>query len=108
MHVSAYDLQVNLRTYMDRSDSPLNSFAPGWRDKIDTTRPDNLVRPKILEYWRSLLHREGMNTTEAHELVVGTNNQRLYWLAFAARHERAVEFWEKIRAVGENRQPNLL
>jgi three-Cys-motif partner protein len=108
MHVSAYDLQVNLRAYIDRADSPLDSFAPGWRDKVDTTRPDNLVRPKIMEYWRSLLRQEGMNTTEVHELVVGTNNQRLYWLAFAARHGRAVEFWQKIRAVGESRQASLL
>ena len=29
MHVSAYDLQVNLRTYMDRSDSPLDCLRPG-------------------------------------------------------------------------------
>jgi three-Cys-motif partner protein len=108
MHVSAYDLQVNLRSYIDRPDSPLDSFAPGWRDKVDTTRPDNFVRPKILEYWRSLLSREGMSTTETHELVAGPNNQRLYWLAFAARHDRALEFWQKIRAVGENRQHNLL
>ena len=49
-----------------------------------------------------------MATTETAELVIGSRNQRLYLLAFAARHARALEFWEKIRGEAGNQQPLLL
>jgi len=50
-----------------------------------------------------LLKGEGMETAEVAEMVTGAKQQPLYWLAFAARHKRALEFWEKIR----NLQPAL-
>jgi hypothetical protein len=49
-----------------------------------------------------------MATIETAELVVGSKNQRLYLLAFAARHARPLEFWEKIRSADGNQQPLLL
>ncbi len=49
-----------------------------------------------------------MATTETAELIIGSKKQRLYLLAFAARHERALEFWEKVRSVDANRQLSLL
>jgi hypothetical protein len=75
---------------------------------VDVSRAPKLVRAKFLEYWRGLLKAQSMATTETAELVVGTKNQRLYLLAFAARHERALEFWDKIRNVDGNQQPLLL
>jgi len=108
IHVSIHDLQRNLRRYIKNQNSPLDSFAPGWRDKVDVERSDKMVRAKILEYWKSLLVAESMATTETDELIVGTKKQRLYWLAFAARHERALEFWEKIRNIGGDRQPAMI
>jgi three-Cys-motif partner protein len=101
MHVSAYDLQLNLRQYMAREHSPLDDFAPGWRGAVDPqTADDNLIRGKILEHWRNLLKGEGLTTAETHPLVVGQDNQKLYWLAFAAKHELALEFWDKIKRIG--------
>ena len=101
LHVSAMDLQMNLRQYIARERSPLDAFAPGWRDAVDVrSADDNLIRGKVLEYWRTLLKSAGLTTAETHELVVGSGNQRLYWLAFAAKHELALEFWEKIKRVG--------
>jgi three-Cys-motif partner protein len=108
IHVSIQDLQRNLQRYIDQENSPLDSFAPGWRAWVDASRPPDLVRPKFLEYWRSLLKAKGMDTTETAELISGRKNQRLYLLAFAARHERALEFWEKIRSVNANQQLRLL
>ena len=107
IHVSMQDLQRNLQRYIDRKDSPLNSFAPDWRAHVDTSRPPELIRPKFLEYWRGL-KAKGMATTETAELIIGSKNQRLYLLAFAARHERPLEFWEKIRSVGGSQQLRLL
>lgn len=108
IHVSIQDLQRNLDRYIKNENSPLDSFAPGWRDKVDVKRTPRMIRAKILEHWRSLLAAESMVTTETAELIVGTRNQRLYWLAFAARHKRPLEFWEKIRDIGGGRQPALL
>ncbi len=108
IHVSIQDLQRNLQRYIENENSPLDSFAPGWREHVDVSRDPKLVRAKILEYWRGLLKAEDMATTETAELIVGSKNQRLYWLAFAARHERALEFWEKVRNVDGDPQPLLL
>jgi three-Cys-motif partner protein len=107
VHVSIQDLQRNLRLYIaEGQGSPLDTFAPGWRYKVDTTRPDNLVRAKLYEHWRNLIADLGMGTAEVAEKVSGPQNQPLYWLAFAARHQRALEFWEKIRDIeGEGQLP---
>jgi hypothetical protein len=106
--VSALDLNRNLRDYIEIHPSPLDFFAPGWRDKVDVSRPDKMVRAKIREHWRDLLKQEGMNTTEAHELVEGEQRQPLYWLAFAARHDLALQFWEKIRRIRPAQQLQLI
>jgi three-Cys-motif partner protein len=108
IHVSAQDINRNLRKYVDSASSPLDAFVPGWRDHVDTGRPDNYVRGRIFEHWRSLLKTVDMQTAEAAELVAGTNNQPLYWLAFVARHPRALDFWEKIRGARSDPQMGLL
>ncbi|MGB7542712.1 MAG: three-Cys-motif partner protein TcmP [Burkholderiales bacterium] len=97
IHVSVQDLNRNLRRYIKRENSPLDTFAPGWRVGLDTARPDRYIRWKLYEHWRSLIRSEGMDTAEVAELVSGTKMQPLYWLAFAARHKLALQFWEKIR-----------
>ena len=107
IHISIQDLQRNLQLYVDSENSSLDRFAPGWREHVDVSRPPKLVRPKFLEYWRGLLKAEGMTTTETAEPIVGPSGQRLYVLAFAARHKRALEFWEKIRNVGGDKEPKL-
>jgi three-Cys-motif partner protein len=108
IHISVQDLQRNLRRYIYGKNSPLDIFAPGWRGHVDVSRSDELIRAKYLEYWRGLLKTVGMATTETAALVVGSKNQRLYLLAFAARHARALEFWEKIRSADGKQQPLLL
>ena len=97
MHISVQDLNGNLRKYIDMQVSPLDQFAPKWRSLVDVSRDDKLVRGKIFEHWRGLLRTIGMQTAEAAELVSADGNQPLYWLAFVARHSRALAFWEKVR-----------
>ena len=108
IHVSLQDLNRNLLRYLDRESSPLDSFAPKWREQVDGERSIEHVRGKLFEYWRSLVRGVDMATAETAELVVGPNNQPLYWLAFVARHDRALEFWEKIRDLQPSRQDRLL
>jgi three-Cys-motif partner protein len=108
IHVSVQDLNRNLLRYLKRAQSPLDTFAPGWRDHIEGQRSITYIRGKLFEYWRSLLRTIDMSTAEAAELVVGEKNQPLYWLAFAARHKLALEFWERIRHLEVKRQGDLL
>ena len=108
IHVSVQDLNRNLLRYLDSKTSPIDAFAPGWREKVAGDRSITYIRGKLFEYWRSLLRTIGMSTAEAAELIVGTKNQPLYWLAFAARHDLALQFWEKIRHLEPKRQTDLL
>jgi three-Cys-motif partner protein len=108
IHVSLQDLSRNLRRYASASASPLDAFAPGWRQAVgDFERSDEHIRGRVFEHWRKLLESVGMKTAEVAELVVGPNNQPLYWLAFVARHDRAMDFWEKIRDLAHQRQSGL-
>lgn len=101
IHVSAQDIQRNLRRYIGALECPLDTFAPGWRDAIDERMPDETVRRQILEYWLSLIRKlDDMQPSQGIELVAGGKNQPLYWLVLASRSRRAHEFWDKIRAVG--------
>jgi three-Cys-motif partner protein len=108
VHVSAQDINRNLRRYIKNPSSPLDVFAPGWREHADVGRPDRYVRARVVEHWRGLLKSAGMDTAEVAPLVSGPNNQPLYWLALAARHPLALEFWEKIRALKPDPQRGLL
>jgi three-Cys-motif partner protein len=107
IHVSLQDLNRNLLRYVAADLSPLDVFAPDWRNHVESERSIEYVRGKLFAYWRSLLGTIDMSTAEAAELVVGSNKQPLYWLAFAARHERALEFWEKIRHIEPNPQASM-
>jgi len=107
IHVSVQDLNRNLLRYVSKPTSPLDSFAPNWRDHVDVNRSIDHMRGRLFEHWRSLLQTIGMSTAEAAELVVGSNNQPLYWLAFAARHKLALSFWEKIRHLEPKGQSDI-
>jgi three-Cys-motif partner protein len=108
IHVSGLDLQRNLREYIAQEESALDAFAPRWREHVNQNRPQHAVRAGILEHWKRLIAAEGMTTARTLEKVRGPNRQPLYWLAFAARHPLALEFWEKIVNVGPERQLHLV
>lgn len=109
IHISAMDFNRNLRQYVDRDDSPLDAFAPGWREHVgDLTRRDRYLRARFLEHWRNKLRSIGVETAEVHALVTGGRKQPLYWLAFAARHARALDFWQKIRDLEPDPQAQLI
>jgi three-Cys-motif partner protein len=97
IHVSVQDLQRNLRRNIGRADSALDRFAPGWREHVDVSARDEVVRAAVFDYWLGLIRRLDMQPFQGVELVVGERNQRLYWLVLVSRHERAGELWDKIR-----------
>lgn len=99
IHVSGQDLQRNLDRYIKAKTSPLDIFAPGWREAVDTMNSGARVRSQILSYWLNRIRAENMETSQGAEKVTGPNNQNLYWLIFVARHKLAIRFWEEIRNV---------
>lgn len=96
IHVSVQDMNRNLRRFIQKEGSSLDRFAPGWRAVVDTGRSDDVVRTAIFNHWKSLLKTTNMKLANAVQLVSGETNQPLYWLALAARHPKAHEFWDKI------------
>jgi three-Cys-motif partner protein len=99
IHISAQDLQRNLRSYTRPGDDRLDRFAPGWRNSVDTRRPQPVVRAALLEYWARKIEAIGLPPARHAELISGTSkNQRLYWLVLASRHDLARQLWDKIRS----------
>lgn len=104
IHVSAQDLQRNLRSYVKQADTRLERFAPGWRNAVDLEQGQQAIRAAILAYWDAKVAALGLRTARA-ELVSGpTKNQRLYWLIFVSRNEFPKGLWDKIRVLSGQRE----
>jgi three-Cys-motif partner protein len=100
IHVSAQDLQRNLDAYSSSKVSPLDRFAPGWREAVDLGQSQSATRAAYMAYWSSKLETLGLPPARRAELVSATTkNQRLYWLVFVSRSEFAKGLWDKIRNV---------
>ena len=61
------------------------------------------IRANLFEYWVKKIEALGLPKGRV-PLVVGSKNQRLYWLVFVSRHELALEFWDKIQDVSGQRE----
>lgn len=108
IHVSAQDLQRNLPIFLEMKLSPLDGFAPGWRNVIDVSAPPSFkMRAAILEHWLGLVYGLDMKPSKAAELVTGTKGQRLYWLMFASRHELAEKLWNEVRNISKQGELKL-
>ena len=102
LHVSVLDLQRNLDSYSASEASPLDSFAPSWRSKVDLNQAQPAARAAVMSCWRSELKKLNF-TYRGVELVKGSKNQRLYWLVFLSRSEFAKDLWDKIRHISGQR-----
>ncbi len=105
IHVSVHDLQRNLDAYAGSNDSPLDQFAPGWREAVDLKQGLAATRASVFAYWASKIEALGLPPAKRAELVSGpTKNQRLYWLVFVSRSEFAKGLWDKIRNLSGQRE----
>jgi three-Cys-motif partner protein len=109
IHVSAMDLQRNLEHAIDAKEGhQFDVFAPGWRSAVDIAQAPREVRRQIRLYWIGLIKRMGFQVFEDQFTPIrGSRNQLLYWLAFAAKHDKASEFWDKIRRTEPQRGFNF-
>lgn len=96
IHVSAMDMQRNLRSQLSDNDAAeFDTFAPGWRKKIPSGGPQSGQRRWLLEYWSERVRALGMLPFTSR-LITGPGGQRLYWLMLASREKLAHALWQKI------------
>jgi three-Cys-motif partner protein len=107
IHMSLQDLTRNLRRYIEGSETPLDAFVPGWRSAIVKNETDERMRQRVFESWLGAVRGLDMQTAQGAELVTGSKEQPLYWLIFAARHDKAIQFWNQIRNVSPQRDLGL-
>ena len=104
IHVSAMDLQRNWGRYTLAEHSPLDEFAPGWRNCVDLNQPEETARISFVRHWISLLQGFGFEGDVRFELITGSKNQPLYWLVLVAKHEIAMKFWKKAAQHGKTQE----
>jgi three-Cys-motif partner protein len=97
IHVSLSDLQRNLDDYSRIGDKTLDSFAPGWRDAIDSRQAMAPLRAALIEYWLNLIRSLGTHPSTGIPLVVGEQNQRLYWLVFVSSNPLGHKLWDDVQ-----------
>jgi len=93
IHVNQMDLQRNLVSNSVSEESAFDTFAPGWRERIDLKRGQQDVRNQVLQYWRELVASLGVWPSPDMRLIRAGKNQPLYWLLMAAKHELVHKFW---------------
>jgi three-Cys-motif partner protein len=97
VHVSLSDLQRNLDDYSRVRDPTLDSFAPGWRDAIDVRQAIAPLRAALIEYWLGLIRSLGSHPATGIPLIVGEQNQRLYWLVFLSSDPLGHKLWNDVQ-----------
>lgn len=93
VHISQMDLQRNVVTYATTDNSPFDTFAPGWREKVPIAQGQQELRKQIFQFWRDKVAGLGVWPSTDMRLLTGSNNQPLYWLLMAAKHSLPHKFW---------------
>lgn len=89
----------------DQDAHEFETFAPGWRGKVELTGSQSDIRARLLAYWSRLVEDLGMRPFSDSRLIQATKGQRLYWLMLASRSDLAQGLWRKIGSA--NRQTAL-
>lgn len=103
VHVSAMDLQRNWAAYASMQHSVLDDFAPGWRDQVDLSQPEETARLAFIDYWVGRLRGLGFDSETRFRLITGQNGQPLYWLVLVAKHQLAAKFWKESAPRGKTK-----
>lgn len=93
VHVNQMDLQRNLVSNVMSEESVFDTFAPGWRNKVNVVRGQQEIRQRVFQYWRDQVASLGVWPSADMKLITGSKNQPLYWLLLAAKHDLAHKFW---------------
>lgn len=103
IHLNQMDMQRNLVSMVkDLEENRLDRFAPGWRAVVNPEAPRATIETQVYEFWRDKVRALGSRPSVDQKLITGTQNQPLYWLALAASHELAHEFWSESISDGQS------
>lgn len=99
IHFSLQDLQRNLDKH-SRIGGVLDVFAPGWRDAVDVNQAPAALRAAFVEYWLQSIRSLGTHPATGIPLIVGEQNQRLYWLVFVSSNPLGHKLWNDVQNLG--------
>jgi len=111
LFADAYDIVRNVELYRQDPQSNLDQVLgphSNWRSNWDAleTRSSGKIRKMFAEIYRGQL-RDHLGYKVFGEYTIKGPKGALYRLIYASKHERGLEFWEKITAKDKNRQKNL-
>ena len=55
------------------------------------------LRAALIEYWLNLIRSLGTHPSTGIPLVVGEQNQRLYWLVFVSSNSLGHKLWDDVQ-----------
>lgn len=103
VHVSKMDLQRNLGFNVGMQQKAFETFAPGWRSKVNLNQSQPNIRRDVFDYWRGLVSNLGIDASTDMKLISGSRNQPLYWLLLVAKHDLAHRFWATVSNSGQGK-----
>lgn len=94
VHLSAMDLFRNFEKNVAGEHRALDTFAPGWRERLRPNMTRDEQRIAAVEHWKTLVDQMGMETSPEMKQIRNTVNRDLYWLLLIARHDLAQKFFK--------------
>jgi three-Cys-motif partner protein len=112
LFADAYDIVRNLDRYVTQSDSPLDlalGRGSDWRQKLDqsATRSRPSLRKLFAGVFRDQLRKLGYIQFGERTFHSYIRKLPLYRVIYASKHERGLEFWEKVTGKEADQQGQL-
>lgn len=93
VHLSTGDIQRNIASGLESAHSPLDHFAPGWRDIVRKMSSKHAMRDAFIGHWKDLVSKAGMNVCDTMYPVRNSKESTMDWLCLIARHSLADKLW---------------
>jgi three-Cys-motif partner protein len=112
LFADAYDIVRNLDRYVQQPDSPLDlalGAASNWREKLQQlpNRSRLNLRKLFAEIYRDQLRKLGYIQFGERNFHSYSKRLPLYRVIYASKHERGLEFWEKVTSKEADQQGQL-
>ncbi len=87
------DIKRNFQYYLKKHGTALDHFLGGsFREKLKDPQD-------VLKVYKNLIQGLGYSTVEYRDIpITNMKNVPMYFLFFASRHPRGLDFWKKITA----------
>ncbi|MGY6241568.1 three-Cys-motif partner protein TcmP (plasmid) [Burkholderia ambifaria] len=93
VHLSTDDIQRNIAAGLEANRSPLDNFAPGWRDVVEKQSSKRAMRDAFIDHWKALVSQAGMCLCDIMYPVRNSKESTMYWLCLIAQHPLADKLW---------------